>query len=204
MNQHLIFLPGASGSTEFWQPLIEQLPEAYSKRIIAYPGFGQAEPDPNIHNFEQLQTAVLEQINQESILIAQSMGGIFAIAAALHKPELIKGLVLIATSGGVDLQPFDVADWREAYQNEFLNYPNWFITTQTRYDELLPQIQKPVLLIWGNRDDVSPVAVGEYLLRQLPQAQLKIVHGGDHHLASGYAAEVAQYLLEFIQKKVCV
>ncbi|WP_343595061.1 alpha/beta hydrolase [Acinetobacter sp.] len=199
INEQLIFLPGASGSTDFWQPLIQQLPDEYEKRVIAYAGFGQMPVDPTIHNFAQLQSAVLQKIDQPSILIAQSMGGIFAIAAALQKPELIKGLVLIATSGGVDLQPFHVADWRDAYQKEFLNYPDWFVTTQTRYDDLLQFIQIPVLLIWGDQDDISPIAVGEYLLEQLPQATLKVIKGGNHQLANGCATEVAHDILQYLQ-----
>ncbi len=55
--------------------------------------------DPEINNFDDLSNYVVAQIEQPSILIAQSMGGIFAIAATLQKTDLVKGLVLIATSG---------------------------------------------------------------------------------------------------------
>ncbi len=33
---NLIFLPGASGSTAFWHPLIEKLPQHYQTKIIGY------------------------------------------------------------------------------------------------------------------------------------------------------------------------
>ncbi len=40
----------------------------------------------------------------------------------------------------------------------------------TRYGE----IRVPTLLLWGREDLVTPVAIGERLLRQLPHAQLKV------------------------------
>jgi pimeloyl-ACP methyl ester carboxylesterase len=55
------------------------------------------------------------------------MGGIFAVQAALQKPEQVQALVLVATSGGIDLSPFQVADWREDYQQSF-TVPDWFVS----------------------------------------------------------------------------
>jgi len=130
---HLIFLPGASGSTEFWCPLIKNLPEEMTTQIIAYPAFANEPAHPDIHGFEQLQQYVLNKIDRPCILVAQSMGGIFAVAAALQKPELIQGLVLIATSGGIDLSQFNVADWRQSYAKDFLNSNNVFLSIFTNY-----------------------------------------------------------------------
>ena len=47
----LIFLPGASGSVDFWQPLIDLLPTQHEKQIIAYPGFGGYAKNQDIQNF---------------------------------------------------------------------------------------------------------------------------------------------------------
>ena len=81
--------------------------------VVAYPSFGGYPDDMNVQSFESLQDYVLNQIQQPSVVIAQSMGGIFAVQAALKKPEQVQALVLVATSGGIDLSPFQVADWRE-------------------------------------------------------------------------------------------
>lgn len=88
---NLIFLPGASGSTAFWYPLIEKLPQQYHTKIIGYPGFGDTPESLEVKSFEDLTNYVVDQINEESIIVAQSMGGIFAVAAALQKPHLVKG-----------------------------------------------------------------------------------------------------------------
>jgi len=121
---NLIFLLGASGSTTFWHPLIEKLPPYYQTKIIGYPGFGDTPESFEVKSFEDLTNHVVDQINEESVIVAQSMGGIFAVAAALQKTQLVKGLVLIATSGGINLERFNVQDWREAYRQAFLKYPD--------------------------------------------------------------------------------
>lgn len=107
---NLIFLPGASGNTAFWQPVMQRLPENNSSMVVAYPSFGGYPDDVNVQSFEGLQDYVLNQIQQPSVVIAQSMGGIFAVQAALQKSEQVRALVLVATSGGIDLSPFQVAD----------------------------------------------------------------------------------------------
>ncbi|WP_375037856.1 alpha/beta fold hydrolase [Acinetobacter sp. RW6] len=197
---NLIFLPGASGSTTFWHPLIEKLPQQYHTKIIGYPGFGDTPESVEVKNFKDLTNYVLNQINDESVIIAQSMGGIFAVAAALQKPQLVKGLVLIATSGGIDLSAFNIQDWREAYRQAFLKYPDWFVTTNINYEEFLSDINVETLLIWGDQDSVSPVEVGTHLNQIFKSSTLHIVKGGDHQLAEKYADEVAIQIKDYLKK----
>lgn len=71
---NLIFLPGASGSISFWYPLIEKLPQHYRIKIIGYPGSGDTAESLDVKSFKDLTNYVLNQINEESIIVAQSMG----------------------------------------------------------------------------------------------------------------------------------
>ncbi len=197
---NLIFLPGASGSTAFWHPLIEKLPQHYQTKIIGYPGFGDTPQSLEVKSFEDLTNHVVDQINEESVIVAQSMGGIFAVAAALQKTQLVKGLVLIATSGGINLERFNVQDWREAYRQTFLKYPDWFITTNVNYEEFLSDINIETLLIWGDNDPVSPVQVGQYLNQKFENSMLYVVKNGDHQLAEEHADEVATQIKDYLKK----
>ena len=201
--ENLIFLPGASGNIEFWQPIISLLSPDYAKKIIAYPEFGGVPAQADIQNFDDLKQYVIHSINdlshqQPSIVVAQSMGGIFAVQTALKHPEQVKALVLIATSGGIDLSPFHVADWREDYQLNF-SVPDWFVNHRSALDHELNKIQCPVLLIWGDQDQISPVSVGRYLEKQFKQARLEIIEGGQHDLAFEYAEQIADLIEGFIQ-----
>ena len=194
-----ICLPGASGNTEFWQPLITLLPKQYDKTIIAYPSFGGYPEHVNVNSFLDLQHYVLDQVSQPSIIVAQSMGGIFAVQAALQKPKQVKALVLVATSGGIDLSSYNVADWREDYQQTF-DVPDWFIQPQVYLDDLLYKIECPVLLIWGDADPISPVAVGQYLHGKIILSELHVIQQGQHDLAQVQADQVAVLLEAFIEK----
>lgn len=197
---HLVFLPGSSGNIQFWNPLIAQLPEPYTKQVIAYPGFHGVAAHPDIKSFNDLTDYVVAQIQQPSILIAQSMGGIFAIAAILQKTDLVKGLVLMATSGGINLDPFQVQDWRQAYQQEYLQYPDWFVTAKVDCEAQLVHIQQQVLLLWGDQDLISPVAVGQHLHHIFKKSELYVIQGGEHDFAEQYADEVAIYINDFIKQ----
>ncbi len=197
---NLIFLPGASGSISFWHPLIEKLPQQYRTKIIGYPGFGDTPESLEVKSFEDLTNYVVNQINEESVIIAQSMGGVFAVAAALQKTQLVKGLVLIATSGGINLKRFNVQDWREAYRQTFLKYPDWFITTNVNYEEFLSDINIETLLIWGDNDPVSSVQVGQYLNQKFENSMLYVVKNGDHQLAEEHADEVAAQINDYLKK----
>ena len=167
--------------------------------VVAYPSFGGYPDDVDVQSFEGLQAYVLNQTQQPSVVIVQSMGGIFAVQAALKKPEQVLALVLVATSGGIDLSPFQVADWREDYQQSF-TVPDWFVQHQSDLTSSLERIQCPVLLIWGDADPISPVAVGQALHRQIPHAELHIVSQGQHDLAYVHAAHVAQLIQNFLTK----
>lgn len=198
----IVLLPGASGQTTFWQPLIDLLPSKYEKQIIAYPGFGNVLKNDDLKNFDDLQELVIHQINQKSILIAQSMGGIFAVKKTLERPDLIQGLVLIATSGGINLTPFNVQDWRTEYQQYYPQYPDWFMTNQVDYEEFLAQINVPILLIWGDCDPISPISVGQYLHSKLKNATLYIIEGGKHDLAEKHADQVSAHINQFLEHLV--
>lgn len=196
---NMIFLAGASGNTEFWQPVIKRLPQQYEKVAIAYPSFGGHPDHVAVQSFQSLQDYVLEHIQKPSVIVAQSMGGIFAVQAALQKPQQIKALVLVATSGGIDLSGFDVADWREDYQQTFA-VPDWFVQHQSNLEDSLDQITCPVLLIWGDADPISPVAVGQYLRSKIAHSELHIIQNGQHDLANIYSDQVAELIQDFIIK----
>lgn len=199
MNQ-LVFLPGASGSRNFWQPLITSLdPEHY--QVLAYPGFDGVETHPDIQNLGDLQHYLSVQIEDDSILIAQSMGGVLAVGLALSQPEKVKALVLIATSGGLNLKDYGCADWRTDYREQYQHVPEWFVADQTEFSvKQLAQIQVPVLLLWGDQDPLSTVAVGEYLVEVFENARLHVINGGDHLFASSHAEQVGKLIHPFLKQ----
>ncbi|VVE73391.1 alpha/beta hydrolase [Pandoraea anapnoica] len=187
----LLFLPGASGSTTFWEPLAGRITCNASKSIVGYPGFGGVAPSPDITNFEELVRHVVRRIDQPTAIVAQSMGGVIAIRAALEKQDQVTHLVLSVTSGGLDMANLGAEDWRADFLKTNGTLPDWFVSYSSNLSGELHKIVQPTLLLWGDADPYSPVAVGEKLLMSLPDARLHVVRGGHHDLASVHAAELA-------------
>lgn len=187
----LLFLPGASGDTCFWQPVAERLAHAAERVHIGWPGIGPTPADPRINGFDDLVARVVGEIDRPTALIAQSMGGVVAACCALECPQRITHLVLAVTSGGIDVADLGGADWRPAFVEEHPAIPRWFIDFRTDLTAHLRTITVPTLLLWGNADPISPVPVGERLAQLLPNARLHVLAGGAHDLGNRLAARVA-------------
>lgn len=189
--EQLFFLPGALGNTGFWLPAAGLLAHPAAQVHVGWPGFHGVPRDAGVKGIDDLATRLLARIDRPSALIAQSMGGVVAMRAALRQPELVTHLVLSVTSGGIDLSTFDAEDWRPAMRAAHPGLPDWFASDG---EDLAPQLASlaiPTLLLWGDADPVSPVQVGQQLARLLPRARLHVISGGDHGLASTHAGVVA-------------
>ncbi|MCJ8207369.1 alpha/beta fold hydrolase [Pseudomonas sp. RGM2987] len=190
----LLFLPGASGNTQFWHPVAERLTHPAQQRHIGWPGFGDTPPARDITGMQSLATRVLAEIDRPTALVAQSMGGIVAVLAALERPELITHLTLTVTSGGVDMSDLDAQDWRPEFAAANPTLPRWFLDDRTDLTLRLAELRLPVLLLWGDADPISPVRVGQRLAQRLPHAQLHVFPGADHSLGFTHADEVARLI----------
>ncbi|SCX63844.1 Pimeloyl-ACP methyl ester carboxylesterase [Pseudomonas sp. NFACC32-1] len=190
----LLFLPGASGNTQFWHPVAQRLTHPAQQRHIGWPGFGDTPPSPDIAGMQDLATRVLTEIDQPTALVAQSMGGIVAVLVALERPELITHLTLTVTSGGVDMSDLDAQDWRLEFAAANPTLPRWFLDDHTDLTLRLAELRMPVLLLWGDADPISPVRVGQRLARLLPRAELHVFPGADHSLGFTHADEVARLI----------
>jgi len=188
----VLFLPGAGGSPDFWKPVGARLPQDWSKEYFGWPGLGDQPHDPAIKGIDDLVRLVAACMGGEPVdLVAQSMGGMIAARLALEQPKLVRRLVLTVTSGGVDMAAMGAADWRADYRKSFPHAAAWI--TEPRASSPLPveRIAAPTLLIWGDADAISPVAVGRHLEQRIPDARLHVVSGGDHDVAKTHAQVVA-------------
>ena len=186
----LTFLPGASGNTHFWRPLAGRLSCVGERRFYGWPGFGGLPSEPGVRGIADLAARVALELVQPVDLFAQSMGGVVALLVALEKPEFVRHLVLSATSGGIDLTGLQATDWRPEFRARNPELPRWFETERWDLSERLREIRSPVLLLWGDADPVSPVAVGRRLAELLPDSELLVLPGGTHDLACDRVADI--------------
>lgn len=101
------------------------------------------------------QDGVLEGFLQElgvkeCVLIGPSMGGRIALEFTINHPELVRSLVLVGAVGV------------EENRNN------------------LPSIHVPTLLVWGGRDQISPLSNCELLQSAIPGSKKIIIEGAPH------------------------
>lgn len=195
---HILFLPGGAGAPEFWHPLGALLPAYWKKTYLSWPGLGNQPPDQSIQSFDDLVALAEKEIQDSTVLIAQSLGGVVGIRLALKYPSRVSRLVLAATSGGVDIASFGGEEWRSAYLNNFPDGARWITTENSDHTKDLQRILCPTLLLWGSNDSISPVLVGRHFLSFLPNAQLHVVEGGNHYFAKEKAAEIAPIVSDYL------
>jgi len=187
----ILFLPGSGASPDFWRPVGTCLPEAWPKHYFGWPGLGHQPHDPAVRSFDDLVALVLGEMKQPVDLVAQSMGGVIAARIALSHPQLVRRLVLTVTSGGVDMASMGASDWRVEYRTLFPKAAEWVYALSNAAPLPVEKIVAPTLLLWGDQDPISPVAVGRHLERLLPNAKLHVLAGGDHSLAQNMADKIA-------------
>jgi poly(3-hydroxyoctanoate) depolymerase len=100
-------------------------------------------------------------------------------------------LVLTTTAAGLDVSALGADDWRPSYKAEYPNAAAWLYTSRPNFEGQLRKLSQPTLLIWGDNDPISPVAVGRHLHELLPQSRLHVIPGGTHAVAFERASEVA-------------
>lgn len=197
----LLFLPGAGASAAFWGPVAERLPRDRPYHSFAWPGLGRERHDPAIRGIDDLVGLVLDRIETDADLVAQSMGGYIAIRVALEAPGKVRRLVLTATSGGVPVAALGGGDWRAAYRRDFPDAAAWITQdfVPEDFSARLGTVTARTLLLWGDADPISPPAVGHRLAELLPAARLHIVRGGGHDLAQTHAAEIAPLIADHLR-----
>ena len=191
-----LFLPGASGSASFWRPLAAKA--NLDGIFFSWPGLGDEPSAIGIESIDDLVGMVASQISEPVAIVAQSMGGFIAMKLALAFPDLVKGLVLAVTSGGVPVADLGGIDWRSNYAARFPESAKWIAQPVADLSNQIRSIEVPTLLLWGDADPISPVAVGERLLALLPNARLLVLPGADHDLAATHAAEIASEVARHI------
>lgn len=187
-----------------WKPISDRLLHAGRRRFFSWPGFAGAPSDPTVRGLSDLVARVVNEIEGPVVLFAQSMGGLIALRATLARPEYVRALVLSVTSGGIDVQRLGAVDWRPQFEQRNPDAPRWFLDARDDLSAQLGEVSAPTLLLWGDADPISPVAVGRRLALALPHSELVVVPGGSHDLVLERASEVLPHIeRHLLRARVC-
>ncbi len=141
----ILFLPGAGGSPAYWAPVADRLPAKWRRARSGWPGAGDQPHDARVASFDQLIELTRTQTQDRCDLVAHSMGGVVAIGVALRHPERIRRLVLVSTSGGIDVHALGAAEWRDEHRAEFPNAAAWVTEQSVDHTARLGRVSAPTL-----------------------------------------------------------
>ena len=197
----ITLIPGAAGLAAFWDPIKERLPGAWQKQSFDLPGFGSAASAASVSSYADLVEHVAGRIQTPSVVAGQSMGGYVALQLALRYPERVTHLVLIVAAAGVDMARHGARDWRPGHRDSHPRAEPWVYGPPLDLASELHRLTLPVLLIWAERDPLSPIGVAHELARALPQARLLTFDTDDHWVARRFADETARAITQLVESE---
>ncbi len=196
----LVFFPGAGGRVAHLRPIAERLAHRRTAMLCEYPGLGGVPPDPRLQTLDDLQHHLLASLPEQFDLVTMSMGGVLALRIALDHPERVRKLVLMATSGGVDVAALGGIDWRDSFRLVQPNVPSWFLDDRTDVTHQLGRIAHPTLLIYGDADLIAPPTVGHLLQQNLQNAEIEVLADATHDLEIDYPDLIASMIEAHLRK----
>lgn len=105
-NKPLMFLHGFMGSSDDWQPLMNELSDDSYTIAFDLPGHGQTEAsDDNDYSMPTCAEAIIKWMNthaiKQSSLCGYSMGGRLAFYLAVHYPDRFDKVIIESASPGL-------------------------------------------------------------------------------------------------------
>lgn len=166
--------------------------EGYGVFILGYPGYGGNDGRPSELSFQEGASLSYDYLrnqglgSDEIVIYGESIGS--GVAVHLAANVQARGLVLEAPMSST----VDVA--REHYP--FL-LANRFLTDKFQSINRIGDIDMPLLVIHGDRDQVIPISIGRKLFEQARDPKTFItVEGANHNNLRSYS--VHQIALEFV------
>src|SRR3954452_12582157 len=201
----LVLLHGLGGSSDWWRHNIDVLSERYLISAVDLIGFGRnrfflrrSKLPLRFDDIAALLARWIESFFDGPVHLAgNSLGGQISIHLAASRPDLIRSLILIDSTG----IPFEIAPgahienivlphgWRSFLlvlaRDLFRAGPTALAVAFARLlrDDARPLMRKlmmPVLLVWGEHDPLVPLTYAKQMLDEMPHAKLRVIPRAGH------------------------
>jgi len=77
---------------------------------------------------------------------------------------------------------------------------NTMLTGQDATDNLLPRLKMPVLILWGEKDQITPLEQGQRMHVLVPQSELDVFNGCGHLAPQQCTGEMGPRVVEFLKQ----
>jgi pimeloyl-ACP methyl ester carboxylesterase len=201
----IVCVHGLSGSPRWWKPVLPALEEHNEVQLL---DLRRVRP----HNAADLVAA---HVDQADVLIGHSLGGLFAAQVATQTP--LRKLVLVAPAGVPTGRPLGrealaLAATLRTVTPRFLpvltyDAMRWgplalwrggFYALGTRVH--LERIDAPTLVVWGERDTLTPVQLAPEWRDGLPNARLSVIERAGHVPMYDNPSAFTRVLLDFLEE----
>lgn len=221
-----IFVHGAGGSATAWQ---HQEPRFEGCYVLALPGHPTGSAFSSIGAYAEWIAHAIGEVPGPRVVVGHSMGGAIALQLALDHPELVDGLVIIASGPRLFVPDaaFDRARNDLPAECERLLRKGWADPDDTMVEhevaqmlevgeetllcdytacrsfdvtDRLPEIRIPVLVVAGALDRLTPLSLSEELTRGLLQSIQVVVPESGHWVMKERAATVDLLIAGFLAR----
>jgi pimeloyl-ACP methyl ester carboxylesterase len=199
----LVLVHGLGASWRWWQPVLESL--ARQRRVFAFdlPGFGETRAKRwfSLKSAGEFVCQAMGALGLERAdLVGHSMGGRICMDVAVSCPERVRRLVLVSTVGvpfgktypevGLDLMrenratPPEYLDLVMEDVRRVRPFELAWATLQVLMDDFrdrLSRIRSRTLVVWGERDLLTPLRLGRDLAAAIPGAKLAVFDQSGHN-----------------------
>lgn len=184
--------------------------------VFDFPGFGKSPPPPQSWGTADYADAIAEELirrvsGKSIVWVGHSFGGRVGIQLASRHPQLLSGLILIASAGvprrRSPAQKIKIWSKVRTYKIAKRFAPVLGIRTeelQSRFgsadyrsagemrnvllrvigedlSDISRKISCPTLLLYGSQDTETPPEIAERLARLIPKSHLSVLPGHDHY-----------------------
>ena len=220
----LVLLHGYGVSGHVWQRSIPYLAQQRQVIVVDLPGHGHStlQGPWRLREIAPLLATWLQQMGLEPLaLLGHSMGGAIAVHLAAHAPELLERLILV-NAAALPLQEtlpvLTIRSLRSMTQPGSRGYPLPLLLDalkprprllwQAAHEMLLSDFRTelaqlaattmPILIIWGERDLLLPLALGQELSQALPDATFMTMPHSGHRPPLAEPEKFSRLVLEFL------
>ncbi len=232
-HQHLIWGHGWGQSSVAFVPLAETLKPFAPSTLIDFPGFGQSASPPPSWGTAEYADAVAQWLRSrpraQQVWIGHSFGGRVGIQLAARHPQLLAGMVLIASAGLPRQRTFS-QQIRFSLRKTFFKTAKRFLREGPQLERLRQrmgsadyrsagalrpifnrvvsedltatarEVQCPTLLIYGEEDTETPPEMGQRLKALIPRTELTVLDGFGHlNILNEGRHQVALRIRKFLQ-----
>jgi uncharacterized protein len=194
----VIVSPGNSGSMACYLQTVQLLTkDGYSVVIYDYEGFGGSSGQPALETLKRdLETVLDWTLAQPGIaevtLFGMSLGSIPTVAVATERPDAVNAVILDSPVAlGLEIERFDFLVHGHSAEVIAVLEP-WLIT-----EEIIGQMNKPLLIYMDGKDPVTPPALVAALLERAPGPIDLIFFDGLGH-AEGQFARTDEYNADLV------